>query len=205
MNTFQQKFGPWALVTGASSGIGAEFCRQLAPKGINLVMVARRKERMEQLVGELRNKHDVQTKVIQADLSKNDFMQTLLPEISSLEIGLLVNNAGFGIRGAFLNSNLERELEMLNVNCRAPLILTHVIGRQMMQRKKLTTSVQSVSLLCACVEVKSELPISSTHLMIAAVGCDKTMGCTKRFSRGLSRHSAKKRQPWSATSPKSTA
>jgi len=136
MNTFQQKYGPWSLVTGASSGIGAEFCRQLAVKGLNLVMVARRKERMEQLSEELGNKYDVQTKVIQADMSKNDFMQTLLPEISSLEIGLLINNAGFGIRGAFLNSNLERELEMLHVNCRAPLILTHVIGRQMLERKR---------------------------------------------------------------------
>ncbi|KPK93567.1 hypothetical protein AMJ80_05905 [bacterium SM23_31] len=136
MESFQQKYGSWALVTGASSGIGAEFCRQLAPKGINLVMVARRKERMEQLAGELKDKHGVQTKVIPADLSKDDFMETLLPEISSLEIGLLINNAGFGIRGAFLNSNLERELEMLSVNCRAPLILTRIIGQQMLKRKR---------------------------------------------------------------------
>lgn len=91
---------------------------------------------MEQLAGELKNKHDIQIKVIHADLSKDDFMQALLPEISSLEIGLLVNNAGFGIRRAFLSGSLERELEMLNVNCRAPMILTHVIGRRMLKRKK---------------------------------------------------------------------
>ncbi len=99
-------------------------------------MIARRKERLEALAAELKEKYGTKSVVIQADLSKNDFISTVIPEITSLNVGLLVNNAGFGDRGAFLSSNLERELDMINVNCRAPLLLAHLIGRQMSKRKK---------------------------------------------------------------------
>lgn len=134
--TFLEKYGPWALITGASSGIGAEFCRQLAAKGLNIVLAARRVESMKQIAGELENKHNIKTKVVQVDLSTRDFMDTLAPEISTLEIGLLVNNAGFGISGSLLTASPDKERELVNVNCRAPLILTQFIGNSMMKRKK---------------------------------------------------------------------
>lgn len=133
---FAEKYGPWALVTGASSGIGAEFCRQLSERGLNIVMVARRKNRMEESAAKLVDKYTVEVKVIESDLSKPDFFKKIDPEISSLDIGLLVNNAGFGVKGAFLTNSLECELELLNVNCRAPLELTHVLGQKMVERKK---------------------------------------------------------------------
>lgn len=132
---FQEKYGPWALVTGASSGIGAEFARQLSARGLNLVLAARRRELLEQLGHELEST-GVVVRVVSLDLSRGDFMSTLLPCIEDLEIGLLVNNAGFGVAGRFLENDLRRELELLDVNCRAPVILTHELGRKMVGRRR---------------------------------------------------------------------
>jgi len=134
MPTFQERYGPWALVTGASSGIGAEFARQLAARGLNLVLVARRKERLETLARQLIERHRIQAHAIAVDLSQPDFMSSLRAVTDALEIGLLVNNAGFALTGRFLDNELERELSLLNVNCRAPLILAHEFGRKMVAR-----------------------------------------------------------------------
>jgi len=134
--TFEERYGPWALITGASSGIGAEFSRQLAAMGLNLVLVARRKQRIEELAGQLERTNQIQVKTIAADLSQSDFLPLILSSTHSIEIGLLVNNAGFGLAGKFLDHELEKELALLDVNCRAPLILSHVFGRQMAQRKR---------------------------------------------------------------------
>jgi len=134
--TFRERYGPWALVTGASAGIGREFARRLAEMGLNLVLVARRKQRIEELAQELENKNKIQVRPISADLSQPDFLPIILSGAQSIDIGLLVNNAGFGIAGKFLDHELEKELALLDVNCRAQLILTHVFGRRMAQRKR---------------------------------------------------------------------
>ena len=133
---FLHQYGPWALVTGASSGIGAEFCRQLAERGLNIVMAARRMERMEILAQEITKKYRIQTKIIPVDLAKEDFLSGLMPQINGLEIGILVNNAGFGIAGGFLQHEINRELSQFYVNCRAPLILTHTFAQNMVKREK---------------------------------------------------------------------
>jgi short-subunit dehydrogenase len=134
--TFKERYGPWALVTGASSGIGAEFARQLAGIGLNLILVARRKQRLDDLARQLESANKIAVQTIAADLSRPDFLSLIASAIGSSEIGLLVNNAGFGLAGEFLSHELEKELALLDVNCRAPLILTHVIGRQMARRKR---------------------------------------------------------------------
>lgn len=131
-----QKYGPWALVTGASSGIGAEFARALARYGFNLVIVARRVERLNRLAEELSAQHAVQVKVVPADLSEVEFLPRLRTAIEGLEIGLLVNNAGFALVSHFLDNDLERELELLHVNVRAALMLTHELGRKMRQQHR---------------------------------------------------------------------
>ena len=135
-SAFLQRFGPWALVTGASSGIGAEFARQLAGRGFNLVLVARRKQRLDDLAQRLNADTKSQIKVIAVDLTHPDFLQVILTETVSIEVGLLVNNAGFGLAGKFIEHEMERELDLLNVNCRAPLLLSHVFARQMARRKR---------------------------------------------------------------------
>lgn len=133
---FGDLYGPWALITGASSGIGAEFAVQLAGAGVNLILVARRKQRLEDLAHKLEGKHHVAVRTVPVDLSQPDFLPTIVSATESLEVGLLVNNAGFGLAGKFLDHDLDKELALLNVNCGAPLALTHVFGRKMAQRKK---------------------------------------------------------------------
>ncbi len=133
---FRQKYGPWALITGASSGIGAEFSRQLAEQRLNLILVARRKERLEGMANDLKIKHGVQVKIVPLDLTRPDFMTSLRPVTDSLEIGLLIGNAGVSVEGEFLKNNLDDELNMLDINCRAPLILAHELGQKMIARKR---------------------------------------------------------------------
>ena len=136
MNTvnFSEKYGPWAIVTGASSGIGEEFCRQLAARKLNLVLVARRQERLEKLSRELVREYGIETKIITLDVSDINFLEHITTATESLDIGLLVNNAGFALTGNFLDHSLEEELSLLYVNCRAPLMLAHSFGKRLIQR-----------------------------------------------------------------------
>lgn len=136
MNEFKQKYGPWTLVTGASSGIGMEFSRQLAEQGLSLVLVARREDKLKSLAEELKGKYPVDVKVVGADLSRDDFLPALRDATSNLEIGLLVNNAGLTTTGKVIDNTLDEELNLLNVNCRAPLVLAHEFGKPMRERKR---------------------------------------------------------------------
>jgi uncharacterized protein len=135
MNRFCEKYGPWALITGASSGIGAEFARQLAAKGLNLVLVARRSDRLRELGNMLKQEHKIQSRIVVCDLAELDFLPTLRSMLEGIDVGLLVNNAGFSNTGEFLANDLEKEIELLHVNCRAALILAHEFGKQMKTRK----------------------------------------------------------------------
>jgi short-subunit dehydrogenase len=134
MERFKEKYGPWALVTGAGSGIGAEFANQLAGFGLNLVLVDRREDTFDEITGRLTSQHGIEVKVIQKDLEEPDFLPDILQATDSLEIGLLVNNAGYALTGDFLDHDLEQEIGLLHVNCRAPLILSHAYGKMMVKR-----------------------------------------------------------------------
>ncbi|MDG6224615.1 MAG: SDR family oxidoreductase [Candidatus Thermoplasmatota archaeon] len=134
MKDMKGRYGRYALITGASSGIGEEFARQLAAEGLDLVLVARRKGRLDRIAKELRTRYHVDVRVAPVDLSLEDFMLELDPVINDLEIGLLVNNAGFATSGPFLETDAEKELEMLHVNARAPLVLTKALAPAMVGR-----------------------------------------------------------------------
>jgi len=134
--TFLERYGPWALVTGASAGIGAEFAKQLASLGMHLVLVARREQRLNDLANELREKYKIDARAVPADLARQNFADTLRAATSSLEIGLLINNAGFGLAGNFFDHDLQRELELVDVNVRSQIALTHVFGKVMIRRKR---------------------------------------------------------------------
>lgn len=136
MTDFRERYGAWALITGASSGLGAEFARQLAAKKLDLVLVARRQDRLKELATALKLEHGVQVKVVPLDLAKPNFIATLKKQTAKLNIGLVVNNAGFGISGKFTESNLAYELRMLDVNCRAPLIIAHEYGNIMASHRR---------------------------------------------------------------------
>lgn len=116
----------YAVVTGASSGIGMEFARQLAKKGYSLVLTARREERLKELAKEL----PVECKAISADLSKEEECRRLFEEIKDLKIAVFINNAGFGNCGKFIDSSLAKDLDMIRVNIEA----MHILMKLMLQK-----------------------------------------------------------------------
>jgi short-subunit dehydrogenase len=122
-NEFAQRYGPVALVTGASSGIGRAFAAQLAARGFDLVIVARRVPRLHELADGLRERHGVRVTVVEADLARADAAQVILDATAELDIGLLVSNAGFGFKGTFDAAEPQAISDMLMVNCHAPLRL----------------------------------------------------------------------------------
>jgi uncharacterized protein len=134
MKNFVERFGPWALVTGASAGIGVAFARRLAEVGMNLVLVARREDRLRKLAEDLRRQHAISTRVVPVDLSRDDFLPAIEQATADVAVGLLVNNAVIATTGNFLDNDLGSELALLHVNSRAPLILAHHFGRAMRQR-----------------------------------------------------------------------
>ena len=136
MNRLKRKYGPWALVTGASSGIGAEFAKQLAANALNVILVARRQDRLEAIAGELHTRHQIETKVIVADLSTEHGLKTVIKETETFDIGLLINNAGIEDSGRFLETPLEKKLLTLDLNCRAALVLTHHFAEKMRQQHR---------------------------------------------------------------------
>jgi short-subunit dehydrogenase len=122
-----------ALVTGGSSGIGAEFARQLARKGYDVVITARRKDRLDTIAAEIRAR-DADVEVIEADLGSPEGAAAVQARIGRGDIDMLVNNAGFGINGVFGETALERELEELDVNVRALTQLSHAAIGHMKER-----------------------------------------------------------------------
>lgn len=128
------RYGPWAVVTGASSGIGREMAARLAEAGLHVVLVARSREVLEQLAGDLATRHGVEARAVAADLSQEAGTEKVEDATGDLDVGLLVAAAGFGTSGPFLDSVLERELEMLDVNCRALLRSTLHFGQRFARR-----------------------------------------------------------------------
>ena len=128
--------GQWALITGASSGFGIDFAHELAARGINLVLAARRVEPMENLATELTQRHGIRTRVEGIDLSTPGAAVDLKTRLDSAGIAphMLINNAGYGLFGAFLSQPLERTLNMMQLNMSALTELTHTFGTDMAQR-----------------------------------------------------------------------
>jgi hypothetical protein len=118
------RYGGWAVVTGASAGIGAEFARAFARDGVPCALVARRADRLRALAAELEEVHKVETRVIAADLAAPDGPRRVLDALGDLDVGILVNNAGVGYQGAFERQDPERLLQMVRLHCEAPLALT---------------------------------------------------------------------------------
>lgn len=131
---FRQRYGQWALVTGASDGIGREFARQLAQRGLDVILVARRGSVLHSLADELSSTYGVQCRVIVADLSDLKAVHTLVDATADLTVGLLVAAAGFGTSGPLLASPLGPEMEMVNLNCTGVLALSWHFARRFAAR-----------------------------------------------------------------------
>jgi short-subunit dehydrogenase len=129
--------GKWALVTGASAGIGAALAEELARSGTHLVLTARRRERLEEVAQKLATAHNIQTKIFVADLAQVDAPNKIFQftKEQGIEIELLINNAGFGAYGEFTTVELRRLTEMVQVNCSAVVHLTRLYLPEMVARK----------------------------------------------------------------------
>jgi len=126
-----------AFITGASSGIGLSFAKQLAQHGFNLILLARRKDRLKSIASELESQNSIRCEIIQADLSKiGDIKRTVdhIRQVSDLDV--LVNNAGFATRGYFADVPIEKSLGMLNVHLTASIHFTHAAIHKMLKRKR---------------------------------------------------------------------
>ena len=130
--------GKWALVTGASAGIGVALARELAAGGTNLVLTARRKERLETLAQELSSAHKVGVEIFAADLAQTNARQQIFAHTLAkrITIDLLINNAGFGAYGAFATVETQRLLDMVQVNCSAVMHLTRLYLPQMLKQRR---------------------------------------------------------------------
>jgi short-subunit dehydrogenase len=136
----------WALVTGATAGIGESFTRLLAENNYNIVLVARDLPRMQERARELEAKFRVETHIIQADLSTDAGCSVVEQYIANNQIDVLINNAGFGLNKAFTMSSLEAEQQMFDVLVRTPMRLMHVALPLMQQRDKgVVINVSSVA------------------------------------------------------------
>jgi len=120
----RERYGDWALVTGASAGIGEALARAFAREGVNVALVARREDRLRSLAAELEKSHGVATRSVVADLARPEAVRTALDAVADLEIAILVNNAGFGLPGRFERQSAERLAEMVQLHCAAPVALT---------------------------------------------------------------------------------
>jgi len=133
-NNLKNKYGNWALITGATSGIGAELTSQIAAQGMNVVLVARKEKELAVQAASLAKRYGIETKYVSADLSTSEGIDKI-KQIQE-EIGLLVIAAGLEVNGAFEKTALEMELKQIQVNVVGTLQLTHHFSKEMVERKR---------------------------------------------------------------------
>lgn len=131
---FCARYGPWALVAGASAGLGAEFARQLAARGLDVLLVARRGELLEQLAQEIRHEFGREVRCASLDLASPKLANELRACTAGVEIGLVVYNAASSLIGSFMEQKLDDKLRILDVNCRGPLVVAHELSGAMLAR-----------------------------------------------------------------------
>ncbi len=166
--------GDWALVTGASAGIGAEFCRQLASRGYSIVLVARREHRMQEIAAALRQAHDADCRVLALDLSRPEAGRELEDHLRSegIEISFLVNNAGYGVPGEFGDSDWQVHQDSLQVMLNSVCELTwRLLPAMKKKRRGYIVNVASLAGL---------IPGSARHTLYGA-----TKSFLIRFSQSL--------------------
>lgn len=163
-----RKFGPWAVVTGASSGIGKEAARQIAANGLNLVLVARRGEVLERVGETLKQRYGISYRVIEADLSQPGGEQAVIEGAEDIDAGLFFSSAGTGQPGAFLAFSADALREIVQLNGLSHLLLTHHFSQKFARRGKGGT------LLVSALGADSGIPFHAVPA--AAKGLVNTLG-----------------------------
>jgi len=132
----KSNYGEWAIITGASSGIGLELATQLAEAGFNLVIHARHSDKLLKVETEIKARSNVTIKVVASDVSEEAGINKIIQAAHGLNVGLLIVSAGYGTSGNFIESSLPVEINMLKVNCEALLSLTHYYSQQFVRQKR---------------------------------------------------------------------
>jgi uncharacterized protein len=132
----RDNYGPWAIVSGASSGIGLEIAERLAGAGLNLIIHARSENALLEIAKRLKSTCKVEVKVVVADISESAGVQKIIEATQDLPLGMLVASAGYGTSGEFIHTSVHAEINMLRVNCEALLSLTHHFARKFVVQKR---------------------------------------------------------------------
>jgi hypothetical protein len=153
----RDRYGDWALITGASAGLGAEFAKYLGREGISCVLTARRADRLEALASELGRQYGIQTRTIPVDLTDPAGADQLADAVKDLEIGILINNAGFGYAGRFDKLDSTRLRDMIQLNCITPTLLAHRLLPAMRARGR------GAMVITGSVSGRQPLPLHSVY------------------------------------------
>lgn len=134
MSTFAERYGPWAVIAGASMGIGRALSHEAAARGCNVVLLARGQEALEATAAEVAEQHGVETRTVAADLADPEIGAIVAGAVDDLDVGLFVYNAAVAPAGPFVDADLDYHLLSVKVNCVTPTILSHYFGRRFLAR-----------------------------------------------------------------------
>jgi hypothetical protein len=135
-SAFRRRYGTWAIIIGGSEGLGAEFARQIAAYGLNLVLVARRLDVLQGLSTEVRSRFSIEVLTISLDIAEEGSIYSLCARTEALDVGLLVCSAAFSPLGNFLEVSMEDHHRLVDLNCRVPAHLSWELGRKMAARRR---------------------------------------------------------------------
>lgn len=136
MTTLAQKYGPWALITGSSEGIGKGFARRCAKEGMNLIMIARREDKLNASAAELADEFGVETRTLSLDMTQQGAIETITDAVKDLDVGMLINNVAFSRPAEFLSLSEENIAKQIYVNVSVVAMLTHHFGKIMQARDR---------------------------------------------------------------------
>ena len=134
--TFAERYGPWAVVAGASEGLGEALVRGCAARGLNVVLIARRVELAQRLADDIAAEAGVQTRAMRADLAVRGDLDRILADLADLDVGLFIYNAAFSVVGPFWNFDVDTHLKEIDVNVRGPLVLSHGFGERFRAQRR---------------------------------------------------------------------
>lgn len=131
---FAERYGPWALIAGASEGLGEALARSCAARGLDVVLIARRVELAQQIAEDIASTAGVEARAMQADLGQRESLDLILEDLEGLDVGLLIYNAAFSVIGPFWEFDIDTHLKEVDVNVRGPLVLAHGLGERFRAR-----------------------------------------------------------------------
>jgi short-subunit dehydrogenase len=134
MIDFRRRYGRFALIAGASVGLGEAFARELAKRGLDLILLARKPEPLAELAESLRAAHGIEVRTLAVDLARPDLASVVRALIAGVEVGLVVYNAAASAIGPFLSHSADEHVRVIDVNCRGPVVLSHLLAGPMVER-----------------------------------------------------------------------